>query len=356
MSEKRRKTVVGLLFGGRSAEHEVSLKSAAAVFEHLDPRRFKVVSIFIARDGRWGRVESPSAPPSRLKAARSFLPWANRAIPAAFKADIYFPILHGPYGEDGTVQGLLEMADVPYVGAGVLASAVGMDKAVMKTLFAARGLPIVNHIVLMEMEWRMSPEAVLGRIRDGFRLPLFVKPGNLGSSVGISKVKDWGGTGKALEAAFAYDRKIIVEQGVRGRELECSVLGNDEPRASLPGELVPHREFYDYDDKYVDGRTEFKVPAPLAPQLTEEVRRLSVEAFRAVDCAGLARVDLFLEDGTNRLYVNEINTIPGFTTISMYPRLWEATGLPFAALVEELIRLGLERHRAKKRRVDRRSP
>jgi len=356
MTEQRRKTVVGLLFGGRSAEHEVSLKSAAAVAEHLDPRRFKVLPIFIAKDGRWGRADSPAAPPSRLKGARSFLPWANKSLPAALKADIYFPVLHGPYGEDGTVQGLLEMADVPYVGAGVLASAAGMDKAVMKSLFAARGLPIVNHIVLMGAEWRESPGAILDRIRTAFRLPLFVKPANLGSSVGISKVKDWDGTAKSLAAAFAYDRKILVEQGVLARELECSVLGNDEPRASLPGELIPQREFYDYDDKYNDGRTEFKLPAPLPPPLTAEVRRLSIEAFRAVDCAGMARVDLFLEDGSDRLYVNEINTIPGFTAISMYPRLWEATGLPFAALVEELIRLGFERHRAKKRRVDRRSP
>jgi D-alanine-D-alanine ligase len=356
MPRQRRKTVVGLLFGGRSAEHDVSLKSAAAVFAHLDPKRFKAVPIFIDRAGRWGLVESPAAPPSRLKAAHSFLPWANKAFPKAFRADIYFPALHGPYGEDGTIQGLLEMADVPYVGAGVLASAAGMDKAVMKTLFAGRGLPIVKHIVLMETEWRASPGPILSRIRAGFRLPVFVKPANLGSSVGISKVKEWDATAKALDAAFAYDRKIVVEQGVRGRELECSVLGNDEPRASLPGELIPYREFYDYDDKYVDGRTEFKVPAPLPSALAEEVRRLSIEAFRAVDGAGLARVDLFLEEGGGRLYVNEINTIPGFTEISMYARLWEIAGLPFAALVEELLRLGFERHRAKKRRVDRRSP
>jgi D-alanine-D-alanine ligase len=358
MTGRRRKTSVGLLFGGRSAEHEVSLKSAAAVYDRLDPGRFEVVSIFIAKDGRWGRVASPSAPPSRLKAARSFLPWSNKGLPAALKADIYFPVLHGPYGEDGTIQGLLEMADVPYVGAGVLASAAGMDKAVMKTLFAARGLPIVKHVTLAEGEWRAAPAKVLAHFRAGFELPLFVKPANLGSSVGISKVKAWEATGPALDAAFAYDRKVVVEQGVRAREIECSVLGNDAPRASLPGELIPagDSEFYDYADKYEKGQTGFRIPAPLPPDRTEEARRLAVEAFRAVDGAGLARVDLFLDEASGRFFVNEINTLPGFTAISMYPRLWEATGLPFAALVEELIRLGFERHAAKKRRVDKRAP
>jgi len=358
MTGRRRKTVVGLLFGGRSAEHEVSLNSAAAVHKHLDPDRFEVVSIFISKDGRWGRAASPLAPPSRLKAARSFLPWTNKELPTALKADIYFPVLHGPYGEDGTIQGLLEMADVPYVGAGVLASAAGMDKAVMKTLFAARGLPIVKHIALAEAEWRASPETVLAAIRSGFQIPLFVKPANLGSSVGITKVKAWNDAGRALEAAFVYDRKVVVEQGVQAREIECSVLGNDAPRASLPGELIPHSdsEFYDYADKYEKGLTRFKIPAPLPPDRTEEARRLAVEAFRAVECAGLARVDLFLDEASGRFFVNEINTMPGFTAISMYPRLWKVTGLSFADLVEELLRLGFERHAAKKRRVDRRAP
>jgi D-alanine-D-alanine ligase len=233
-----------------------------------------------------------------------------------------------------------------------------MDKAVMKTLFAARGLPIVKHAVLAEAEWRAAPAVVLDGLRAGFALPLFVKPANLGSSVGISKVKDWDGARPALDAAFAYDRKVVVEQGVRAREIECSVLGNDEPRASLPGELIPadDSEFYDYADKYEKGRTRFKVPAPLPPDKTEEARHLAVEAFQAVDGSGLARVDLFLDEASGRFFVNEINTLPGFTAISMYPRLWEATGLSFSALVEELIRLGFERHAAKKRRVDKNAP
>lgn len=358
MTGRRRRTTVGLLFGGRSAEHEVSLKSAAAVHAHLDPARFEVVCIFIAKDGRWGLVPSPAAPPSRLKAARSFLPWANRALPDALKADIFFPVLHGPYGEDGTIQGLLEMADVPYVGAGVLASAAGMDKAVMKTLFAARGLPIVKHVTLLEPDWRGAPERILADLRAGFALPLFVKPANLGSSVGISKVKGWRAAGAALDAAFAFDRKVVVEQGVRAREIECAVLGNDAPRASIPGWLIPasDSDFYDYADKYLKGKTRFRIPAPLPAEETEEARRLAVEAFRAVDGAGLARVDLFLEEASGRFFVNEINTLPGFTTISMYPRLWEATGLSFADLVEELIRLGFERHAARKRRVDKNAP
>jgi len=353
---KRPKIRIALLFGGRSAEHEVSLVSAAAVYKNIDKTRYAVSSIFIDKTGQWRRVASPLLPPERLQSgpSSSFLPWeALPALPRRVRADIYFPVLHGPYGEDGTIQGLLEMADVPYVGAGVLASATGMDKAVMKVLFADRKLPIVQHRVIEEAEWKKSRRAILGLIGKEFPLPFFVKPANLGSSVGISKVSERRHAERAIVHAFRYDRKVIVEEGIKGREVECSVLGNDNPRASLPGEVIPYREFYDYRDKYLDGKTRFRIPADLPPPVIRNVQRLAVEAYRAVGCSGMARLDLFLEDGTGKLYVNEINTIPGFTEISMYPKLWGVSGMPFGRLVEELIRLGLERHRQKKRCLER---
>jgi D-alanine-D-alanine ligase len=245
------------------------------------------------------------------------------------------------------------MADVPYVGAGVLASAAGMDKAVMKVLFSDRKLPIVKHRVFEEVDWKKSRKAVLRLIGKEFPLPLFVKPANLGSSVGISKVNNRVHTERALLRAFRYDWKVIVEEGINGREIECSVLGNDNPQASLPGEVIPNRDFYDYRDKYLNGKTQFRIPADLPESIIREVQRLAVEAYRAVDCSGMARLDLFLEHGTGKLYVNEINTIPGFTEISMYPKLWAVSGIPFGRLVEELVRLGLERHRHKKRCLER---
>jgi D-alanine-D-alanine ligase len=348
------RTRVALLFGGRSAEHDVSVLSARAIHDRLDPRSFAVVSIYIGRGGRWKRVSSPHASRRELKAgtAAAFLPWTStRDIRAA--ADIYFPVLHGPGGEDGTIQGLFELADVPYVGAGVLGSAAGMDKAVMKALFRANGVATVAHDVITEIEWLGRPEAVLARARARLPLPLFVKPANLGSSVGITKVSDGARLAEAIDLAFTFDRKVLVERGVRGRELECSVLGNDAPEASLPGEVFPHNDFYDYADKYLDGKTRFAIPAELPAATIGRVRRLAVRAFQACAAEGMARVDFFLEDGTGRLLVNEINTIPGFTAISMYPKLWEASGLPFGRLVERLIELGFERHKAKKRRVER---
>jgi D-alanine-D-alanine ligase len=353
---KRHKVRIALLFGGRSAEHEVSLVSASAIYKNIDKTRYNVTSIFIDKTGHWRRVASPLLTPEKLQSgpSSSFLPWeALPSLPRRVRADIYFPVLHGPYGEDGTIQGLLEMADVPYVGAGVLASAAGMDKAVMKVLFADRNLPIVRHRVFGEVEWKKCRKAILGLIGKEFPLPFFVKPANLGSSVGISKVKNRGDTERALARAFRYDRKVIVEEGIKGREIECGVLGNDEPRASLPGEVIPYREFYDYRDKYLDGKTRFRIPADLPASVIREVQRLAVEAFLAVECSGMARLDFFLEDGTGKLYVNEINTIPGFTEISMYPKLWGVSGIPFGRLVEELIRLGLERHRRKKRCLER---
>jgi len=347
---------IALLFGGRSAEHEVSLASAAAVYKNIDKTRHTVTSIFIDKTGRWRRVASPLLPPEKLQSgpSSSFLPWeVHSAFPRRVRADIYFPVLHGPYGEDGTIQGLLEMADVPYVGAGVLASAAGMDKAVMKVLFSDRKLPIVQHLVIEDVEWKKSRKAILSRVGKQFSPPFFVKPANLGSSVGISKVGSRRHSERAIVHAFRYDRKVIVEEGIKGREIECSVLGNEHPRASLPGEVIPYREFYDYRDKYLEGKTEFRIPAGLPPSVIRKVQRLAVEAYQAVGCSGMARLDLFLEDGTGKLYVNEINTIPGFTEISMYPKLWKVSGMPFNRLVEELIRLGLERHRQKKRCLDR---
>jgi len=349
-----KKTVVALLFGGRSAEHEVSISSARAVYKNLDPVKFEVVPVYISREGRWRVVSSPAEDACGLAEGdfRDFLPW-GKASTGAFQADIYFPVLHGPFGEDGTVQGLLDLADVPYVGTGVLGSAAGMDKAVMKELFRSRGLPIVAHRVVREEEWAERGEAIRRSLRRAFKPPVFIKPANLGSSVGVSKVKAWDALDEAAAAAFRFDPKIIVEQGVVCREVECSVLGNAKPEASLPGEVIPHREFYDYADKYLDGKTEFGIPAKLSAPLVRRVQRLAVEAFLACEASGLARVDLFLEAKTSRVYVNEINTLPGFTEISMYPKLWAVSGLAFGPLLERLIELGFERHRGRRRAVSR---
>ncbi|MBN2200220.1 MAG: D-alanine--D-alanine ligase [Candidatus Aminicenantes bacterium] len=347
----RRKLAVGLLFGGRSAEHEVSLRSAAAVYGNLDRRKYRPVCLYVNKRGDVRKVASPLLSVAELTAGPflGFLPWQEGMSRRGVSADIYFPVLHGPYGEDGTIQGLLELADVPYVGAGVAASALGMDKVLMKSLFRAAGLPQVKYEVLQEREWRTGQKAARSRIRSSLRLPVFVKPANLGSSVGITKVKAWSALGAAIRTALRYDRKILVEQGVAGREIECAVLGNDAPSASLPGELIPYREFYDYEDKYLLGKTRFIAPASLPRGIVREVQRLSLHAFQAVDGAGMARVDFFLETGTRRLFISEINTIPGFTEISMFPLLWTLSGLPFPRLLDRLIRLGFERHAAKKR-------
>jgi len=349
------KTVVALIFGGRSAEHAVSLISAAAVHKNLDRAKFDVRSIYITREGLWKVVDAPRPDPKDLSAgtAYPFLPWQVEGLTERITADIYFPVLHGPFGEDGTIQGLLEMAGVPYVGAGVLGSALGMDKASAKALFCERGLPVVPWQTVVEREWRDDRAGILRRIGREFPLPFFVKPSNLGSSVGITKVKERARTAEALEMAFRYDAKAVVEKGVAAREIECSVLGNAAPEASIPGEVIPHREFYDYADKYLDGQAGLVIPAHLSRVMTARVRRLAVEAFKALDACGMARVDFLLDRRTGRLYVSEINTIPGFTEISMYAKLWEATGLPFPRLLERLIALGLERHAACKACVDR---
>jgi D-alanine-D-alanine ligase len=369
---------IGVIYGGRSSEHEVSLASAAAVIGNLDRQRYDVVPIRIERDGRW---TIPDRPPTAVVAAEvitkarqetarapragreaylvphpgeeSLLtveraahegPARENAYVAGLALDVIFPVLHGPYGEDGTVQGLLELASLPYVGAGVLASAVAMDKAMMKVAFAARGLPLVPYLVVLRSDWDASPEHVAASVEAQFGYPVFVKPANLGSSVGVSKVKARGDLGPAVSAAAEFDRKVVIEAAVSAaREIECSVVGNDRPEASVPGEVVPSREFYDYDAKYLE-ESVVRIPAPLGEALTAEVRRLALEAFQAVDCAGCARVDFLLSGDTGRLYVNEINTLPGFTTISMFPKLWEATGVSYPALLDRLVEFAIERH------------
>jgi D-alanine-D-alanine ligase len=337
---------VALLFGGRSGEHEVSLRSAASVAAGLRPLH-DVLCVLVDKAGRWLVQEGDDPRPSGGEPA--FLAPAPddggrlRRLSDAreiARPDVFFPVLHGTYGEDGTVQGLFELAAVPYVGAGVAASAASMDKAMMKALFARAGLPQVEYRVLVGRD-----AAAEARCLEELGLPVFVKPANLGSSVAVAKVKTAGELRPALDAAFAYDRKVVVEKGVPAREIEVAILGNDAPEASVPGEIVPDREFYDYDSKYsADSRTELHIPARVDPATEREVRRIGVAAFRAVDAAGYARVDFFLDRDTGRLVLNEINTIPGFTSISMYPKLWEASGLLYPDLLARLVSLGMERH------------
>lgn len=360
---------LGILFGGRSGEHEVSLISAASLLKALDPAKYDVVPIGITRQGQWrvgatpreladkperlladvldrGRVVTASADPT----GPHLLPMKSgprRAAEASL--DVIFPLLHGTFGEDGTVQGLLELADVPYVGAGVLASATGMDKDAMKRLFRDAGLPVVEWILVLRSDWERNPRAWTRRIARELGTSLFVKPANLGSSVGISKVRTLRDLPAALDVAARYDRKIIVERGLDAREIECSVLGNDQPVASLPGEIVPINEFYDYEAKYLKEGSELVIPARLSKRQSRDVQRLAVQAFRAIDCAGMARVDFLLDRPSGKLYVNEINTIPGFTPISMYPKLWEASGVPYPELIDRLVSLALDRHAEKQR-------
>ncbi|MBM3820752.1 MAG: D-alanine--D-alanine ligase [Acidimicrobiia bacterium] len=345
-----KKLRVGVIFGGRSSEHEVSVASAAAIFKYLDPDRYEAVPIRIEKTGQW-KLGAPV--PQALSAADVIRQQRTEALqtvePSAIVAgtgvDVVFPVLHGPYGEDGTVQGLLELLNVPYVGAGVLGSAVGMDKAVMKMVFAARGLPVGPYLVVLRHEWAHDAAGIATRVAKELGYPVFVKPANLGSSVGISKAKSPDDLHAAMTLALDYDRKIVVEAAVpSAREIECSVLGNDEPEASVPGEIIPSREFYDYEAKYLDEGSRSVIPADLPAEKAAEIRRLAVEAFRAVDCAGMARVDFLMARDSGETFINEVNTIPGFTTISMYPQMWEASGLPYPKLLERLITLALERH------------
>jgi D-alanine-D-alanine ligase len=314
---------VAVLYGGRTGEHEVSVRSAKSILAGLNRDKYETTEYFIDLKGKW----SP----------RPILPEPG----AHPEIDVVFPVLHGTFGEDGTMQGLLELADLPYVGAGVLGSAVSMDKEMMKRVCKERMLPIVEYVTAT----RETPSIVDACRRLPF--PMFVKPANLGSSVGISKAHNDEELEAAFELAKQFDRKVIVERGVEGRELECSVLGNEAPIASLPCEILPSREFYDYEDKYLLGAARTQVPADLPEERVDEIRRLAVECYRAVECEGMARVDFFLENETNRLYINEINTIPGFTSISMYPKMWEHSGIPFDTLLDQLIELALDRHRKK---------
>jgi D-alanine-D-alanine ligase len=320
------KTRVAVIYGGRSGEHEVSLRSAKSIIDAMDTERYKVLHFLISKEGRWS--PRPILPE----------PKGNPEI------DVVFPVMHGTFGEDGTLQGLLELADLPYVGAGVLASSVSMDKEVMKRLAKERGLPVVDYLVLPSGETH-NLEGICSRLP----FPVFVKPANLGSSVGISKARDCSQLKTALELAAAYDRKIIIERGIEGREFECSVLGNEQPIASVPCEILPSREFYDYDDKYLLDQAQTLIPANLSPEQTRELQGLAVECYKAMECEGMARVDFLLESASGRLFINEINTIPGFTSISMYPKMWEYSGLPMPKLIDRLIALALERHETKRR-------
>ncbi len=366
----KRKIRVGILFGGRSGEHEVSLTSAQGIMKAIDKDKYEVVPIGITKEGRWITGGDPmkelraaaDLPPAlaatadqEAEASQTVLvPLEPRRAAlttsgAPLELDVIFPVLHGPYGEDGTVQGFLELTGLPYVGAGVTASAVGMDKAIAKNVFRAHGLPVLPYRVFLRRVWESDPAGVIAECEAALRYPMFTKPANLGSSVGISKAHNRQELTAGLDEAARYDRKLIVEQGIEAREIEVSVLGNDDPIASVPGEIVPSREFYSYAAKYIDDASELLIPAPISAEQTEQVRRLAIEAYKAVDCAGMARVDFLMDKATGNIWLNEIDTIPGFTPISMYPKLWEATGISYTELIDRLIQLALERHEDKRR-------
>ncbi|ABF43592.1 D-alanine--D-alanine ligase [Candidatus Koribacter versatilis Ellin345] len=385
-----KKIRVGVLFGGRSGEHDVSLLSAASVINAVDKKKFEVVPIGITKEGKWLtashaesllngkkaeqqlRAGDPEATPGAAVLAKGEavlvppVPQSDRSAIVPFETDaaghsassidvdVIFPVLHGTFGEDGTIQGLFELANIPYVGAGVLGSAAGMDKDIMKALFKNAGLPIVKHMTVLRSQWQREPKKVKKLVESKLKYPVFVKPANLGSSVGISKAHDSKELGPALDEAAKFDRKLVIEQGVGGkkkkaREIECSVLGNDEPKASVPGEIVPIKEFYDYAAKYLDEGSALEIPAKLPKSTQKQVQELAIRAFQAVDGSGLGRVDFLIDPKSNKLYVNEINTMPGFTSISMYPKLWEASGLKYTDLITRLIELALERHADKQK-------
>jgi D-alanine-D-alanine ligase len=356
-----KKLHVGLVYGGRSGEHEVSLASAKAVMENINPDKYKIVPIYITHNGTWLLMPAHTHQPcpdgfasntnttvvtlTSDPSVGGLLPLrGDTPLQDNGKLDVIFPVLHGTYGEDGIFQGLLEMANVPYVGCNVLGSALGMDKEKMKIIFSSIGLPVSEYLVYRRNQWEHDPETILNTIEQQLGYPNFVKPVNLGSSVGISKAHDRNELEDAMNIAAEYDRKILIERGIECRELECGVLGNDEPSASVVGEIIPSNEFYDYYAKYIDNKSQIIIPADLPQTTTEEVQRQAVQAFLALDLSGLARVDFFLEKGTGKIYINEVNTLPGFTQISMYPRLWSASGLAYTALLDRLIELAIERH------------
>jgi D-alanine-D-alanine ligase len=354
---------VGVIFGGRSGEHEVSLRSAESVINAIDKSKYEVVPIGISKQGRWlVSGDAKTLLPETVMRANHHQPVAIIGDPTqqglkkldanlSEPLDVVFPVLHGTYGEDGTIQGLLEMAGLPYVGCGVLASATGMDKVVMKQLFVQAGLLVADYEWFLRATWDADAEAVIKRISRRLGYPVFVKPANLGSSVGISKAHDKGELRDAIDDAARYDRKVIVERAVVGREIEVSVLGNDQPIPSLPGEIITGHEFYDYEDKYLDTASRTEVPARLPKKIIERLQRDAVKAFQAIDGAGLARVDFFVERDPQRVVINEINTMPGFTSISMYPKLWQASGISYGELIDRLIQLAFERHRDKARNL-----
>lgn len=368
-----KKLRIGILFGGRSGEHEVSLISAASVISALDPQKYEVVPIGIAKDGRWlaGTAAHKMLPPVAesaqgkpalgevLRSGESVIlsadPNVAALVPATqsrtetLRVDVVFPVLHGTFGEDGAVQGLLDLAGLPYVGSGVLGSAVGMDKDVQKRLFLQAKLPVGEFLAVPRAEWEKSPAKTLSAIRKKFRFPMFVKPATLGSSVGMTKAHDVKELAKAMDFAGEFAQKILVERAIRGREIELSVLGNADPKASIPGEIVPHREFYDYSAKYLEEGTRLLIPAKLSKAQVKKFQDYAVRAFRTLELLGMARVDFFLENRTGKILLNEVNTIPGFTSISMYPKLWEASGLPYRQLLDRLIELALGQHRERQR-------
>ena len=378
-----RRLRVGVVYGGRSSEHEVSLASAATIFANLDRERYEPIPIKIERDGHWFLADSPPSSTSAaemIEQARSraherspihreihplVYPGgetlaiierdvttttsesekSHHALISALTLDVIFPIVHGPYGEDGTLQGLFELLNIPYVGAGVLGAAVGMDKSIMKAVFLERGLPVVNHETVLRREWRQDKGELLTQLTGRLDFPLFVKPANLGSSIGISRTTDRAALSAAIDLAAEYDRKIVIEEGVAPcREIECALIGNDIPEASLPGEVITSRGFYDYEAKYLDNRSEMVIPAVLTVSEVKKITSLAIAAFRSVDCAGMARVDFLVNSDSGRIFVNEINTHPGFTTISMFAKMWAASGVSYSALLERLIALAIKRH------------
>ncbi len=359
MAPDNKRIRVGVIFGGRSGEHEVSLVSATAVINALDKEKYEVVPIGITSEGRWlsssqvlhllksktGLEQEPErflVPEPRRRALVS----ANGESEGAIQLDVVFPLVHGTFGEDGTLQGLLELTNIPYVGSGVLASAIGMDKIIQKQLHERAGLPVVKYVWFFSSECRANVKRVVAAAERKLNYPMFAKPANTGSSVGVSKVHNRKELIAAINVAVEYDRKVIIEQGVKNaREIECSVLGNDDPIASIPGEVIPSKEFYDYDAKYVDGKSRTVIPADLPKKVAKEIQRIAVRAFAVLDGAGMARVDFLVTKKKNKIYLNEINTIPGFTSISMYPKLWEASGLSYPELLDRLIGLAIEHHR-----------
>jgi D-alanine-D-alanine ligase len=362
----KKKLRIGILFGGRSGEHEVSLLSASSILKSIDRKKYEVIPIGIDKQGQWltstdaQHLLTGTTEPLQLTASADLV---HQSTNLTQSLDVVFPVLHGTFGEDGTIQGLFELADIAYVGSGVLGSAAGMDKAIMKQLFAAARLPQTPYLAITRTEWRANPKSITKKIEKSLAYPLFVKPANLGSSVGISKVHNRAELAPAMDLAASFDRKLVIEQGVGGpsikpRELEVAVLGNDTPEASVVGEIVPDREFYDYDSKYAaTSASEPVIPAALTAAESKQIRAMAIAAFRACDCAGLARVDFLMEPATratkstpakkSSIYLNEINTMPGFTSISMYPKLWAATGLPYKQLIDRLIQLAQSRHREK---------